>query len=206
MSIADEFHKLYYDSKVWERTRWSDVIVSKNPMDLVVLQEIIWDTRPDIIIETGTFYGGSALFMAQTLDKIGHGYVLTIDIKREPCFPNHHRIVYAHGASTDPEIIELVKDRTQKPRVMVILDSDHSKENVLKELEIYAPLVTPGQYLIVEDTNVNGHPVLPEHGPGPMEAVEEWRHRGETWKDFEIDREREKFMFTFNPGGYLRRK
>ena len=68
---------------------------------------------------------------------------------------------------------------------------------MLDELRAYSPLVSPGSYLIVEDTNVNGHPALPEHGPGPMEAVEEF---------LEVDVAREKFFLTFNPRGFLRRR
>ena len=85
---------------------------------------------------------------------------------------------------------------------MVILDSDHSRDHVLAELRAYAPMVTTAQYLIVEDTNVNGNPVLPEFGPGPMEALDAFLAEND---DFEPDDEREKFLLTFNPRGYLRR-
>ena len=85
---------------------------------------------------------------------------------------------------------------------MVILDSDHRKDNVLAELRAYSPLVQPGDYLIVEDTNVNGHPLVPDFGPGPMEAVDEFLATDDS---FEIDPAREKFYMTFNPRGYLRR-
>jgi len=86
---------------------------------------------------------------------------------------------------------------------MAILDSDHARDHVLRELELYGPLVTPGCYVIVEDTNVNGHPVSPEFGPGPREAVDEFLRRND---DFEVDRERERLLMTFNPSGYLRRR
>jgi cephalosporin hydroxylase len=86
--------------------------------------------------------------------------------------------------------------------VLVLLDSDHAKDHVLREIGVYGTLVTPGSYLVVEDTNVNGHPVEPEFGPGPMEAVEEFlRER----RDFVVDETREKFYLTFNPRGYLRK-
>jgi cephalosporin hydroxylase len=87
--------------------------------------------------------------------------------------------------------------------VFVVLDSDHRREHVLAELQAYADVVTPGSYLVVEDTSVNGHPVAPEFGPGPMEAVERFL---ETDERFVVDRSREKFLLTFNPGGFLRRR
>jgi cephalosporin hydroxylase len=86
---------------------------------------------------------------------------------------------------------------------MVILDSDHSRDHVLGELRIYGKMVTRGQYLIVEDTNINGHPALPEFGPGPMEALDLYLKEDDA---FEIDPSREKFYMTFNPRGYLRRR
>ena len=86
---------------------------------------------------------------------------------------------------------------------MAVLDSDHSKDNVSRELKAYSPLVTPGNYLIVEDTNINGHPVYPAFGPGPTEAVDEFLREN---SDFEIDRAMEKFLVTFNPSGFLKKR
>jgi cephalosporin hydroxylase len=86
--------------------------------------------------------------------------------------------------------------------VMVVLDSDHSASNVLNELRVFAPLVTVGAYLIVEDTHVNGHPVEPSFGPGPAEALNDFLA---TNKGFARDATREKFLLTFNPGGFLKR-
>ena len=85
---------------------------------------------------------------------------------------------------------------------MVDLDSDHKKDHVLQELKIWSPFVTTGNYLIVEDTDLNGHPVRPDYGPGPMEALEEFLKEN---KDFAVDQTREKFLLTFNPRGYLRK-
>jgi cephalosporin hydroxylase len=105
------------------------------------------------------------------------------------------------GSSTDDKIVRHVKEQiSQTDKVMVILDSDHHKEHVLKELRIYGPLVTRGNYLIVEDSNLNGHPVHQDHGPGPMEAIEEFLIGN---KEFVVDAKREKFRLTFNPRGYL---
>jgi cephalosporin hydroxylase len=107
------------------------------------------------------------------------------------------------GSSTDPEVLAQVKARiTDESNVMVILDSDHSREHVLAELHAYAPLVTPGQMLIVEDTMLNGHPVHADFGPGPMEALDQFLAESD---DFSIDPMGAKFLVSFNPRGCLRR-
>jgi cephalosporin hydroxylase len=127
-----------------------------------------------------------------------------VDIEAKPTRPQHSRITYVHGSSTARDVLERVKEQVSAgSSVLVILDSDHSRDHVLEELRVYGPLVSKGSYLIVEDTNVNGHPVRKDHGPGPMEAVEEFLR--ET-ADFEVDREKEKFFLTFNPGGFLLRR
>jgi len=200
------FHELYYDSydQTWKNTYWLGVRVAKCPFDLWVYQEILWETRPDLVVESGTAWGGSALFIATVLDQLGGGTVCTIDIADIPDRPSHPRIQYVLGSSTDREVIARV-GRLVRPanQVMVILDSDHSSGHVARELELYAPLVTPGCYLIVEDTNLNGNPVVPDFGPGPAEALADFV-RGNP--DFRVDPAREKLLMTFNPGGYLLRR
>src|SRR5262249_56674801 len=117
--------------------------------------------------------------------------------------PQHPRIHYLRGRSTDPDVLAHVARAVAGARaVVVLLDSDHSCENVLAELRAYHGFVTPGSYCVVEDGNVGGHPVSREFGAGPTEAV--GRFLAET-DAFEVDRAREKFYLTFNPGGYLRR-
>lgn len=199
-----EFHRRYYDSRVWMQTYWRGVPTQKCPLDLWIYQEILFEVRPDLVIETGTADGGSAFFLASICDLIHQGLVITVDID-ERSRPRHDRIEYLDGrSSTDPGVLAHVQSRIRRhDEVMVILDSNHSREHVLAELRAYAPLVTPGQYLIVEDTNINGHPVLPEYGPGPMEAVEEFLNETDA---YEVDRTREKFGLTFQPCGYLRRR
>lgn len=202
-SIADQFHRQYYESGVWRNTYWLGVTAQKCPLDLWIYQEILFETRPEVIIESGTDAGGSALFLASICDLIGAGRVVTVDIQDNPRRPKHPRISYVLGSSVAPETVDLVKKSIEpNARVMIILDSDHGRDHVLKELRIYADMVTPGSYLIVEDTNVNNHPVAEDFGSGPMEAVEEFLS---TRDDFIIDREREKFFLTFNPKGFLRR-
>jgi cephalosporin hydroxylase len=206
-SIVRDFHRLYYHSKeeTWRNTSWLGIPALKCPLDLWIFQEIIHDLKPDIIIECGTAWGGSALFLASICDLINNGKVITIDIDatRVEGRPKHERIKYLLGSSTSEEIVEEIRNLIRDDhRVMVILDSDHSMEHVLNELRIYSKLVTKGSYLIVEDTHVNGHPLFPDYGPGPMEAVDEFLKENE---DFVVDREKEKFLLTFNPKGYLKK-
>lgn len=184
--IIDDFHKLSYtaayeENLTWQRTQWLGFPLFKMPQDLLTLTDVIWQVKPQLIVECGTAAGGSALFMAHYLDAMGSGKILTLDIRPiDRNYPAHPRIAYVGGQSDlDDEVLAEVKRYCDfyKGPVMVILDSDHSAAHVAKELEAYCGFVTPGSYLIVEDENVNGHPVLKEHGPGPFEAAEEWLPR-----------------------------
>lgn len=205
--IVSQFHLFYYNSylihQTWDCTFWLGVKTMKCPLDLWIYQEIIHERRPDLIIETGTESGGSALYLACICDLVKKGKVITVDIEDKTGRPCHPRIQYLLGSSTSEEIVAQVRRQIgDHDTVMVILDSDHSMEHVLKELRMYSGFVSPGSYLIVEDTNINGHPVYPEFGPGPMEAVDAFLEEN---KLFIVDRSREKFSLTFNPKGYLRR-
>jgi cephalosporin hydroxylase len=107
------------------------------------------------------------------------------------------------GSSADQAVIErLTRRASDAETVLVVLDSDHSYDHVLAELRAYAPLVTSGSYLVVEDTNINGHPVYEHFGPGPMEAVEDFLKENDA---FAVDVTREKLLLTFNPRGWLRK-
>jgi cephalosporin hydroxylase len=179
--------------------------VFKCPLDLWVYQEIIFEIKPDLIIESGTYHGGSAFFFAHILDIIGKGEVVTIDVDRMPDMPVHDRIKYLEGSSISDEVVAKISESAEgKKNVMVFLDSDHKKEHVIQELNMYHKFVTPGSYLIVEDSNLNGHPIYTGFGvgPGPMEAIEEFLP---SHPEFEIDKSREKFLLTFNPNGFLKK-
>jgi len=204
-ATVDEFHRLYYSrgESTWGNTFWFGARVLKCPLDLWVYQELIAELRPELIIETGTYAGGSALFLASICDLISRGEVITIDVRDEPGRPVHPRITYLTGSSVSgPIVAEVGRRAGERSPVLVILDSDHSRDHVRKELEAYAPFVTRGSYIVVEDTNVNGHPVYPDFGPGPMEAVDAFLA---SYPEFQIDAAREKFLLTFNPRGFLRR-
>lgn len=200
--VADAFTWLtYHRSTYWHDTRWLGAQAVKSPLDLWVYQEIVWETRPDVILETGTHRGASALFLASICDLVGTGRVVSIDLNEvSDSYPRHPRIEYVGGRSSlDAELPAGI----EHARTMVVLDSDHSFDHVLAELERFGPLVAPGCYLVVEDTAVGGRPVERRFGPGPAEAVERFLS---THLEFEVDRSREKFLSTFNPGGYLRRR
>lgn len=199
--LITEFHRLYYDSHVWTDTRWMGIRVEKCPLDLWIFQEIIAEKQPDVIVECGTRYGGSALYMAGICELIGKGRVISIDIADQRGGLGHPRIEFLIGSSVEPAMVEAVKSRLRADeRVMVVLDSDHHREHVLREMELYGPLTTPGQYMIVEDTNINGNPVAHYYGPGPKEALDEFLPRH---PEFTADRSREKFFVTWQPGGFL---
>jgi len=205
--IVDGFHRYYHDLEAVggtiQDTYWFGVKTLKLPLDLWMYQELLFRLRPDLIIETGTAHGGSALYLASICDLLGTGRVITIDIDADATRPVHPRITYRTGSSTDPVVVEEMRAAAaDATTVMVILDSDHARDHVVGEMRAYTPLVTVGSYCIVEDTHVNGNPILPEHGPGPKEAVESFLT---TTDAFVVDRECEKFLMTFNRGGYLRR-
>ena len=206
-SISDEYVLLYEknNKQTYDNTYWLGYKALKIPLDLWIYQEIIYETKPDIIIETGTNEGGSALFLASICDLIDHGKVITIDIGVPKKLPSHKRIKFLQGDAMSNEIITKIKKIIQEnsnQKVMIILDDDHSKKHVLKELNQYHQFISDGCYLIVEDTCMAGHPTVPELKEGPMEAVEEFLKVN---KDFMIDKKREKFFATFNPKGYLKK-
>jgi len=205
--IADRFHELVYDAgtlnRAWGTSTWFGVPCRKLPFDLWAYQEILNEVKPDLIIETGTFKGGSALYLAHLCDLLGQGEIVTVDVEDHGGHPTHPRITYMSGSSTDPKIVAQIKARAAKAqRVLVILDSDHSYKHVRDELAAYAPLVTIGSYVVVEDTNINGHPVYKEFGPGPHEAATEFV---KAHKNFINDKKREQFYVSFNVDGYLKR-
>ncbi len=171
-AIVDAFHRLVYDGPAGEgrahhRTEWMGVSCLKCPLDLWAYQEILAQVRPDLVIETGTHLGGSALFLAHILDLLGKGEVITIDVLERPGRPAHPRLRYVTGSSADAALVRSLLDgRPGGETRLVILDSDHAKSHVALELALFAPEVSVGSYLIVEDTNVNGHPVLRRLRPG----------------------------------------
>jgi cephalosporin hydroxylase len=209
LELVDQFRDLYYRSGVAVHLHWRGTRLIKNPCDLWMTLELFQRLRPVVVVETGTHEGGSALFYADALKALGvQATVITIDPNPKWSIePEKEGIVSVIGYSTDAPVVKrvtrLVSERAQAGgHVMLFLDSDHSADNVQAELAAYASLVTPGSYVVVEDTNINGHPSYPAHGPGPWEAVDRFLA---TTTAFVPDPQCERFLLTFNPRGWLRR-
>lgn len=202
--VAAAFHKQWHEEQggTWHVMRWLGVKVLKTPCDLMVYQELIYRIKPALIIETGTCFGGSALYMATVCNGVGKGQIISIDINRPKTPVKHPRIEFYRGSSIDPKTVAHVQRRIRalKGPVMVILDSDHHMGHVLKEMNLYGPMVTNGSYMIVEDTDIN-RSVRFDHGPGPADAVDKFM---QTHHEFVVDKGCERYHLTFNPGGYLK--
>ena len=212
---------------------WLGRPIIQYPQDMVALQELIWSVKPDLIIETGIAHGGSLIFSASMLalldmaEAIEAGNtidptasrrkVLGIDIDIRAhnraaieVHPLANRIQMIQGSSIAPEISARVMEVAQNfRRILVCLDSNHTHDHVLAELEVYAPLVSVGSYCVVFDTVVEDIPAeaFPDRpwGPGnnPRTAVEEYL---KTHREFEIDKSiQHKLLITVAPDGYLKR-
>ena len=206
----EEYHRWYYDNLVYTRTRFLGVPVLKHVADLWSYQELIHELRPSLIVEMGTEAGGGALYFAEVVKAARLDWVvLSVDVdhgQTDERVRSHPRIELLTARSVDPAVeqrIAQIRTLLRGP-MLVSLDSDHRKENVLAELMFFRALTRSGDYVVVEDGNVNGHPVLPSFGPGPYEAIQEYMTRFPG--DYEPDVKREeKFGLTFAPGGWLRR-
>jgi cephalosporin hydroxylase len=197
---------------------WMGRPIIQYPQDMIAMQEIIWELKPDLIIETGIAHGGSLIYYASLMELIGKGEVLGIDIdirehnRREiEAHPMFKRIKMLEGSSIDEQLVQKVKEHAKgKQTVLVSLDSNHTHEHVLRELQLYAPFVTPGSYIVVFDTIVQD---LPEGyfkekrpwgiGNNPKTAVWEFLKNNDQFTiDTAIDN---KLLISVAPEGYLKR-
>jgi cephalosporin hydroxylase len=196
---------------------WMGRPIIQYPQDMIAMQEIIWNVKPDLIIETGIAHGGSLIYYASLLQLIGKGEVLGIDIdirehnrKEIESHPMFHRIKMIQGSSIDESIAGKVKKHAQgKESVLVCLDSNHTHEHVLSELNLYAPFVSVGSYIVVFDTIVEDLPdnYLPGRawgkGDNPKTAVKEFLTKNDQFViDSRIDN---KLLVSVAPEGYLKR-
>jgi cephalosporin hydroxylase len=206
---GEAYLRWYYDTAVWKHVSYRGVRTLKNPLDMWNYQEIICERGIEWVLETGTRHGGSALFFADLLEnRRAAGFVISVDVDHSSLqISTHRKLKLIMGDSASPAVIKTVETLIPKTRapMFVILDSDHRKAHVLRELEAYVPLMQRGDYLVVEDSCVNGHPVRPEFGPGPMEAIDEYL--GLHPEELIADSSREgKFGCTFAPRGYFTKK
>ena len=206
---SEEYLNWYYNTEVWRKVTYLGIPCAKSVSDLWNYQEIITEIRPNVVLECGSFRGGSALYFSELQKSLSiRGQVLSVDIGHELVenqLWNNKNIEFFTSSSTAPVVLERVKElRNEFPGPMfVILDSDHSKGHVLGEMTLFREVIGEGDYLVVEDGCVNGHPVLPGWGEGPIEAVEEYFRIYPD--DYIRDTEREhKFGFTFAPSGFLK--
>ena len=189
--IVPAFHLLwYYSPDTWYRNSFLGYKIQQCPLDLQLYQELIHRLRPGFILQTGVAGGGSILYFDIQLTAAARSL-------------SHPRIRLFEGNSTDVELVERVKLSLPPGGGLVILDSDHTKEHVLAELNAYKDLVGAGSYLVVEDTNINGHPVYPRFGPGPYEAVGDFLKENPSFTRDDALWRRNKF--SFHQGGWLRR-
>lgn len=191
------------DSTMHGTTYWG-IATLKSPIDAWIYQEIVFETRPDVIVEIGNHHGGSLLMLAHWCDAMDHGKVIGVDLSHHAVpdqVREHGRITLIDGDAC--ESLDQVKQHIAPgARVLVIEDSAHTFDNTLQVLRCYAPLVQPGDYFIVED-GICHHGLDVGPDPGPYEAIEAFLAEN---RDFESDRSRERFLVTWNPRGYLRRR
>jgi cephalosporin hydroxylase len=173
-------------------------------LDVWTLQETLAEVRPALMIECGTYKGGSALFMAHLFDLMNHGHVITVDIEKQHDLA-HPRITFLLGDCAADSTVTRIRAEAERigGPVMVLLDSDHSASHVAKEMAAYAPLVTPGSYLHVQDGLLDLQPRFAGLRPGPLQAIEAFLP---DHPEFVVDREREeRFLITHHPKGWLQR-
>lgn len=177
--------------------RWKGLKLIKLPTDLTLYQQVIFENKPDFIIEIGTAFCASAVFMADMCELIGHGHVITIDPKpRGPLIP-HKRITYLKGDSKDPEIIKQIKKIVKKKSVMLSIDGNHKRQQVKWELKLYKDIVTVGQYMVVEDCYGRQGQLV-----GPGEARDWFLGWNNQYKNRHLDKQ---FIVGFTRGGWLQR-
>lgn len=203
--------------------KWMGRPIIQYPQDIIAVQELVWEIKPDLIIETGVAHGGSAVFFASLLElnalsggpKDAEVWCVEIDLRshnREAlvAHPMYPRLKIFDGSSVDEKIASVIAEKATKcQRVMVVLDSNHTHEHVLGELNLYAPLVSVGSYCVVFDTvieDLEGVEFVDRpwgKGDNPKTAVAEFL---KTNSDFEVDRAiDEKLLISAAPGGYLKR-
>lgn len=198
------FRRLISHTQNFGTITWLGKPIWQNVLDLWVIQETIAQIEPDLLIECGTNRGGSAYFYAQLFDLMGKGRVISIDIeKMHNC--SHPRATFLIGSSTSDSVVEQVRQEADKTsgEIMVILDSDHSEQHVLRELEIYTPFVTLNSYCLVQDGIIDVIDSFAAGRPGPLSAIKLFLAGN---RNFVVDGDKcNRFLITHHPSGWLKR-
>jgi cephalosporin hydroxylase len=189
--------------RIMTSTRYFGVQTWKNPLDFWIYQELLFEVRPDVVIEIGNRFGGSTLALAHLCCHLEKGRVIGLDVDHSEiarAVKENPRISLIEGDACDvfEKAARLISKNEQ---VLIIEDSSHTYENTLKVLETYGPLVKPGGYFVVED-GICHHGLDVGPSPGPYEAIEAFVANH---PEFTIDRSRESFVITWNPKGFLKR-
>ncbi len=213
------FERLIKHTNNFDKVTWLGIPVWQNVLDLWTIQETIAEIKPDVLIETGTNRGGSALFFSQIFDLLygsgsqarGQGRIWTVDIEKLHAIdPAHPRITTHLGSSVSDETLASLRAwlGPSPGRVMVILDSDHNRPHVRRELELYTPLVTPGSYLLCQDGVIDDLSMFSRNGEeGPRKAIDDFFATSPHAAHFDIDHARcERFLITHHPKGWLKRR
>ncbi len=207
---GEQYLEWYYDTNVWKQLKYRGVRTLKLPLDMWNYQEIIYENDLHWVLETGTCHGGSALFFGDLLAAGSReGGVVSIDITHDALDKSvaaHPRVRFLIGDSGGKEMLEQVSaliPAQRKGGLLLMLDSDHAASHVLRELRLWVPWLRPGDYVVVEDSIVNGHPVRPDFGPGPMEAINEYLAAGPGRLEADTARE-SKFGCTFASRGFFK--
>ncbi len=213
--LSNLWIKVAAEHRVMYEPTWLGRPIIQFPTDIVAIQELLWKVQPDVVIETGVAHGGSLMLSAMLLELLGRGKVIGIDIEIRPhnraaieAHPLKRRIELIEGSSIAPETFSAVRRLAGDARaVLVIFDSNHTYDHVLQELELYAPLVTAGSYLVAHDgaqawvTDIPSSKSAWKDG-GPLDAIHEFLV---SHKEFRIDPFYTRFGITSSPDGYLRR-
>jgi cephalosporin hydroxylase len=213
--VTQLWTKVSAEFRVMYEPTWLGIPIIQYPNDIVMIQELIWKVRPDVIIETGVAHGGSAILYASILELIGKGKVIAVDIEirkyNEVAIKSHplsKRITLIEGSSVDPDVVSDVTSRIRnEDTVLVLLDSNHSYEHVLKELELYSPLVSADSYLVAMDGAQEMVWDIPSgkkewKDDNPLIAIREFLKKNPDW---EVDPSYNRLLITSSPEGFLRR-
>jgi len=214
--LARQWTRAAWQHDLWQGNTWLGFPVLQWPTDMLAMQEIVFQQRPRVVVETGTHRGGSTIYYASLLRLVGGGRIVSVDIEIPEAVraaigasPFADIITLVQGDSKAPEVVARVQEAARgEDNVLVVLDSDHSRAHVLAELQAYCDLVPVGGYLVAMDTICHDLWDLPNgvrawKDDNALRAVEDFL--GEH-PEFEADRSREKLLVTFSPGGFLRRR